>query len=101
MVIYEITVFVRAELAREYEKYMRGQHISDLLATGYFQGASFSRSAPNRYRICCEALNQNSLDDYLKNHAERLRADFLAHFPEGVEIVREVWEVLQIWKDKD
>ena len=97
MVIYEITAVVRAESAREYEKYMRERHIPDLLKTGYFCGANFSRSSENRYRIRYEAFNQTALDDYLRNEAERLRADFLAHFPAGVELSREVWEVLQIW----
>jgi len=32
-----------------------------------------------------------------RQEAERLRADFLNHFPSGIELSREVWEVLQIW----
>lgn len=97
MVIYEITVTARAELVREYEKYMRERHIPDLLATGYFRGAYFTRAPENRYRIRYEAFDQAALDEYLKTDAPRLRDDFLAHFPEGVELSREVWEVLQIW----
>ena len=96
-VIYEITALVCAELIEEYEKYMRERHIPDLLETGCFRGASFSRSSGNRYRVRYEALNQKALDNYLGNEAERLRADFLAHFPEGVELSREVWQVLHIW----
>ena len=96
-VIYEITAVSAPELTEKYEKYMRERHIPDLLATGYFQGANFSRSAENRYRIRYEAFNQTALDNYLENEAEKLRADFLAHFPEGVELTREVWEVLQVW----
>jgi len=96
-VIYEITAVVRAELASEYERYMRERHIPDLLKTGYFHGANFTRSSENRCRVGYEALNQTALDAYLKNDAERFRADFLAHFPEGVELSREVWQVLHIW----
>lgn len=97
MVIYEITAVVRAEFTEEYEKYMRGRHIPDLLATGYFSGADFVRSAENRYRIRYEARDKAALDAYLKTEAERLRADFLAHFPEGVELSREIWEIMQSW----
>jgi hypothetical protein len=97
MVIYEITVTVREELIEEYEKYMRGRHIPDLLATGYFRGADFTRAPENRYRIRYEARDHAALDEYLKTDAPRLREDFLAHFPSGVELSREIWEVLQVW----
>jgi hypothetical protein len=98
MVIYEITAVVQAEFIEEYEQYMRERHIPDLLATGYFSGAFFTRAVENRYRIRYHARNRKSLDEYLNNDAERLRADFLAHFPTGIELSREVWEILQTWE---
>lgn len=98
MVIYEITAIVRADLVEPYEEYMSGVHIPDLLATGFFSGARLTRSGENRYRIQYEAYDQRSLDAYLNTEAARLRADFLAHFPEGVELARENWEILKIWK---
>lgn len=98
MVIYEITAVVRADLVEDYEKYMRERHIPDLLATDYFRGAKFTWSDENRYRIQYEAHDQTALDEYLKTDANRLREDFLAHFPEGVELTREVWDVLQIYE---
>lgn len=97
MIIYEITATVSADLIERYEKYMLERHIPDLLATGFFGGAKMARSGENRYRIQYEAHDQKALDDYLGSEAERLRADFLAHFGEGVEVVRENWEVLQVW----
>lgn len=98
MIIYEITATVRADLIEQYEKYMRETHIPDLLATGFFSGARIMRSGENRYRIGYEAPDQKALDAYLDAEAARLRADFLAHFGEGVEVSRENWEVLQAWK---
>ena len=98
MIIYEITAIVRADLIEKYEKYMRERHIPDLLETGCFRAASFSCGEGNRYRIRYEAPDQNALDEYLKNDAARLRADFLEHFPEGVKVSREVWEVLESWQ---
>lgn len=100
MTIYEITAVVQAEFVEEYEKYMRERHIPDLLATGYFRGAYFTRSAENRYRIQYHAHDQKALDKYLENDANRLRADFLAHFPEGVELSRDVWDILEIWEER-
>jgi len=98
MIIYEITATVRADLVEKYEKYMRETHISDLLETGFFSGARIVRSSENRFRIQYETRDRKALDEYLKTEAARLRADFLAHFPEGVELTRENWEVLQVWK---
>src|SRR5687767_2238963 len=97
MVIYEITAIVQVELVEEYEKYMRERHIPDLLATGYFSGAYFTRAAENRYRVQYHAHDQTALKNYLQNDAGRLRADFLAHFPEGIELSRENWDVLESW----
>jgi hypothetical protein len=96
-VIYEITVEVESELREKYEDYMRRQHIPDLLATGYFRAADFSRSSPRRYRVRYEAFDQNALDKYLEAEAARLRADFIKHFPAGVQVSREIWTVVQFW----
>ena len=94
-VIYEITAVVEFALIEEYERYMRERHIPDLLDTGHFTGAEFARSGGNRYRIVYKARDQNALEQYLNEHADRLRADFLAHFPDGIQLNREVWTVLQ------
>lgn len=99
-VIYEITAIINHELIGEYEKYMRERHIPDLLATGYFRGAKFTRSDDNRYRILYEAHDIESLNKYLEREAARLRADFLAHFPTGIELSREIWHVEKIWRGK-
>ena len=98
MIIYEVTATVRGDLTEAYEKYMREIHIPDLLATGFFSGVKLARAGENRYRMQYEARDQKALDEYLNTEASRLRADFIEHFPEGVEVARENWEVLQIWK---
>jgi hypothetical protein len=97
MITYEITAVVRDDLAERYERYMRGRHVPDLLATGWFSGASFSRSAPGRYRVRYEAIDRESLDRYLGDNAATLRRHFLETFPEGVSLEREEWEVLERW----
>lgn len=97
MIIYEVTTTIQPEFIEEYEKYMQEKHIPELLATGCFSGTIFSRSGEGRYRIQYQADSQEPLDKYLKTDAGRLRADFLAHFP-NAEAAREVWTVLQILK---
>lgn len=97
MLTYEITAAVRPDLCNEYERYMRDRHIPELMQTGAFVAASFSRSAAGRYRISYEARSREELDAYLAEHAPRLRAHFSATFPEGVELVREEWVMLERW----
>jgi hypothetical protein len=101
MIIYEITAIVREDLIENYEKYMRERHIPDLLETGFFARAFFTRSNKNRYRVQYHAHDKKALDEYLKTKADTLRNDFLKHFPEGVEVSRENWEILQSWRKAD
>lgn len=46
------------------------------------------RSVEGHYRVRYEAFDQKSLDEYVKNNANRLCEDFLDHFPEGIEVTR-------------
>jgi catechol 2,3-dioxygenase-like lactoylglutathione lyase family enzyme len=96
-VTYEVTATVRPDLVERYERYMRDRHVPDLLATGCIVAATFSRSAPGRYRIRYEAPDQQSLDTYLTDHAPALRASVEQEFGNGVSLSREVWTVLEQW----
>lgn len=97
MITYEITAQVRGDLTDAYEAYMRERHIDDVLATGFFASASFSKSAKGRYRIRYYAFDQAALDAYLKDRAAELRTHFSEAFPEGIELTRENWAVIQYW----
>jgi hypothetical protein len=100
MITYEITARVPEVLRKRYEAYMREQHIPDLLATGSFAAASISRSPAGLFRIRYEAHDRAALDRYLTEHAQRLRDHFARTFPEGIDVTREEWEVLQSWNDR-
>lgn len=97
MIIYEITAIVNSDLAESFEQFMKEKHIPDLLETGHFRSAEIASFSSNFYRIRYEVISKTALDKYLDNDAERLRQDFLSHFPEGVELTREVLGVLQTW----
>jgi Domain of unknown function (DUF4286) len=97
MVTYEVTTTVEPFLVDAYERYMREEHIPDLLATGCFHRASLTRSEPGRYRVRYESATQSDLDRYLATHAARLRDDFASHFPQGISVSREVWVAIQTW----
>ena len=96
MVTYEVTAVVDAARITDYEEYMR-RHIPDLLATGCFTAARLEKAAPGRYRVLYQAPSQADLDRYLRDHAAGLRADFVKHFPAGVQLSREVWAAVEVW----
>jgi hypothetical protein len=93
MVVYEITAVVEKAVAADYERYLTKQHISDLMATGCFVSAMLSRT-DNTFQIRYTAPDQKDLDRYLSEHAGKLRADALEHFPDGVQLTRQVWDVV-------
>jgi hypothetical protein len=98
MIAYEVTSEVEQGLMPAYERYMRETHIPQVLATGCFHAAVFARSSPGRYRTSYVARTQADLDRYLATHTAALRADFAAHFPEGVSLAREVWTTVERWE---
>ncbi len=95
MVSYEVSVEVEEGLSESFERYMRGKHIPEILATGCFIAVHFERAAPNRFRTRYEAVNRVELDRYLAEHTARFREDFGAHFPSGCLAGREVWEEVE------
>ena len=97
MIAYEVTAEMEERLSGRYERDMR-IHIPEVLATGCFQAAVLARSAPGRYRTSYLARTQADLDRYLEHHTAALRADFAAHFPEGVSLSREVWTAVDRWE---
>jgi hypothetical protein len=95
LIIYEIMAAVRSDLRAAYEQYMIDEHIPDLLRTGHFTRAAIMRNETGgTYRICYESPSREFLDQYLSDHAQRLRAEMIEHFPSGVEVSREIWSVL-------
>jgi hypothetical protein len=87
---YEVTAVVREDLIPAYDRYIPG-HMADVLATGCFDDAAISRAAPGHYRVRYTTTSHEVLERYLAEHAPRLRADLLAHFPEGIELSRTTW----------
>lgn len=98
-VTYEVTTVVADSLRNKYELFMTRTHIPELLATGFFLGASLTSSSGGRYRARYECMSQATLDMYFAEAAPQLRGNFNAKFPDGVQVEREVWTVLQSWHD--
>ena len=100
MLIYEITATVTPEFAAEYESYMTTRHIPDMLATGRFAAAFFAKNGAV-YRVGYHADSQADLDAYLTNEADALRADFAEHFPTGIDVSRQVLDIVAPFPTRD
>ena len=95
MVIYEVTAKVKPERCEEYEQFMRQDHIPAVLATRMFTSAWFEGSVSGSYRVRYAAESRSALDKYFAEFAPALRDDFNHRFSDGVELSREVWDVLE------
>jgi hypothetical protein len=94
MVTYEVVTTIDAAHRARFEHYMQHRHIAEVLATGCFTGATLERSADGRYRTRYQARTAEDVERYLSHHTAALRADFAAHFPEGVAVTRDRWTEL-------
>lgn len=93
MISYEVTCGIPIDLAEEFDAYMLDKHVREVIATGCFTAATYYRDGVRR-RTIYEAPDQASLDKYIATEAKRLREDFLNHFPDGVTVTRENWDVV-------
>jgi hypothetical protein len=96
MIAYEVTADVAEPLIDDYVAFMR-KHIPNVLATGCFAHAEFDRASETRFRQRFLAASLADLERYLEEHAPALRAESQRRFPEGVQLVREIWEEIQRW----
>ena len=80
MISYEVTLQAQPRLATSVEQFMIESHIPEIFRTAY------------------QASTQADLDRYVQDHAPRFRAEFLEHFPDGVNITRETWVQREVWR---
>jgi hypothetical protein len=110
MVVYEVTLVVEPSVADGVERYLRGKHIPEILATGAFAairleradggvpGAAGGAAGPGaRLRTRYEARTREEVEAYLRDHSPAFRADFATWFPTGVAAERAVWWEVESW----
>ena len=92
--IYEVTVHARVAIADEFLQWLHG-HIDLIVRLPGFEGAELhslvdeSRSEKSwcvRYRL----RDGSALDNYLRDHAPRMRADGIARFGDAFRAERRV-----------
>ena len=94
-VIYEVNLSVQKEIAVEYRAWLGG-HVQEMLALPGFTGARVLEiveggdSAETAFCTQYELVDQAALDDYLRVHAGRMRADGISRFGDRFRASRRV-----------
>lgn len=94
-VIYEVNLSVQKEIADEYRTWL-GSHVREMLALPGFTGArilEIVEDAGGTETTFCtqyELVDQAALDDYLRVHAGRMRADGISRFGDRFRASRRV-----------
>ena len=98
MIVYEVNLFVRLEIAVEYREWLDA-HVREIVALPGFLGAEvFERREPaageGELALCTQYRLRDAaaLDEYLREHAPRLRADGIARFGDRFRAERRVLE---------
>jgi len=99
VIVYEVNLFVRAAIAAEYRQWLDA-HVREIVALPGFLGAEvFERREPapaeGELALCTQYRLRDAaaLDDYLREHAPRLRADGIARFGDGFRAERRVLDL--------
>ena len=96
MIVYEVNVFVRRQVEAAYRRWL-DDHVREIVALPGFLGAQvFERREPaladEEFAVCMQyrLRDEQALQDYLREHAPRLRAEGLALFGDNFRAERRV-----------
>ena len=90
MFIYEVNLSINKEIVKDFAVWLR-HHMKEVVSLGHFEKAElFSRENECELTVHYHMKDQKTLDDYLKNHAPRLREEGLKKFPDQFTATRRV-----------
>lgn len=101
MVIYEVNIVVAADVFLKYKDWLKS-HIRKMLAfPGFLRAQTLQEEKENddlnKYlTVQYELQSLEFLNDYMENHAEKLRQEGLAAFPGKFTITRRIFQVLNV-----
>lgn len=100
MLIYNVTISIDQTVEIEWLNWMKTQHIQQVIDTGCFTGARFTRVTSHSQPDCtsysvqyfCE--NHELLKDYKENYAPQLREDGMKLFGDKMHVFRTELELI-------
>lgn len=96
MILYEVRIAIDHELAAEYREWLEA-HMREILALPGFEFAEMLRedTSGGRAIFVCHYWMQgrDALENYLREHAPRLRADGISRFGDRFSAERRVLEL--------
>lgn len=99
MYIYNVTLNIDESIHQEWLEWIK-EHIPQVLGTGLFSDAKLTRVLVEEekggvtYSVQYRAKTREDLDNYYKNHANRLRQDGLKRFADKVLAFRTELQVI-------
>ncbi len=96
-IVYEVNLSVDAELAQRYEQWLQ-QHIEQMLALpGFISATSYRMIEPIDtdkvgWTVQYVLASKASLDQYLQQHAPKMRADGVKHFGDRFTATRRIYQ---------
>lgn len=95
-VLYCVWTKIDDKFVSDWAEYMDKTHLPDVLSTKLFHSAKRLKltegSAPGNYLTIYETFGKEKLQQYYKDHAGRLRQDYLDHFGDKSDLNRVVLE---------
>lgn len=100
MVVYEVRVCVDAGVRESYRAWIDG-HVREILALPGFERAELyvedADGGEPVFVIRYHLVSRAALEDYLRDHAPRLRAEGLARFGDRMRATRRVLALERQW----
>lgn len=100
MIIYNVTVNIDHDSHDEWVRWMRDEHIPDVMATGYFLDNRFAKVLADdqggvTYSIQYTCKSMLDLQEYQRDHAPRLQADHTKRFEGKFVAFRTLLEMVE------
>ncbi len=99
MIIYNVTVNIENDVHDEWLQWMKTKHIPDVMATGYFIEQKLCRvlveeEQGKTYSFQYTAKNMENVQEYIDNHAPRLRKEVTDKYGDKFVAFRTLLEVI-------
>lgn len=100
MIIYNVTINIEKDVHDEWLHWMKTKHIPDVMETGYFIEQKLCKVLVDEeqgitYSFQYTAKNMEDLQEYLDNHAPRLRKDVNDKYANKFVAFRTLLEVIK------